>query len=167
MVSRLVGCSFRARAHELVVEFGNIIADIFSARDKEEEVANHSQRIFTIIQNNNFWAFLTFMIQHTEKSKNYYFEFFSIGRSPSSTLPISASKFSYRPFFGAQSEMSNHLIRKPWAKHCLPLFSNKAKTRRAHRGQNQLSVHGRDAVLIALTKHKCCNAFFYLFTFYL
>ena len=62
MVSRLVGCSFRARAHELVVEFGNIIADIFSARDKEEEVANHSQRIFTIIQNNIFLSYLEIII---------------------------------------------------------------------------------------------------------
>ena len=50
------------RTHDLLYdEIGNIIDDIFSAREKAvcyEEVANHSQRIFTLIKNNNFCVFL-------------------------------------------------------------------------------------------------------------
>ena len=53
------------RTHELLYEeIGNIIAEIFSAWEKAEcfeEVANHYQFIFTLIQNNNFLGFLTFM----------------------------------------------------------------------------------------------------------
>ena len=49
------------RTHELLYEeIGNIIAEILSAWEKAEcyeEVANHSQRIFTLIQNNNFLIF--------------------------------------------------------------------------------------------------------------
>ena len=50
------------RTHELLCEeIGNIIAEMLSAREKTdcyEEVVNHSQPIFTLIQNNNFWGFL-------------------------------------------------------------------------------------------------------------
>ena len=54
------------RTHELLfAEIGNSMA---------EEVANHSRRIFTIIQNNNLWDLLTFMSYHIEKSKNCCFE---------------------------------------------------------------------------------------------
>ena len=48
--------------HELLYdEIGNNIAKVLSAWEKSEsyeEVANHSQCIFTLIQNNNFWGFL-------------------------------------------------------------------------------------------------------------
>ena len=43
------------RTHEqLYEEIGNIIAEIISAWEKAEEVANHSQRIYTLIKNFNF-----------------------------------------------------------------------------------------------------------------
>ena len=46
------------RSYELLyAEIGNIFAEILSAWEKAEfykEVANHSRRIFTMIQNNNF-----------------------------------------------------------------------------------------------------------------
>ena len=54
----------------------NIIAEIFSAWEKAEcyeKLANHSQRICTLIQNNIFF-FLTFMTEYIDKSKFYYFE---------------------------------------------------------------------------------------------
>ena len=51
------------RTHKLLYEkMGNIFPEILSAREKTEcyeEIANHSQYIFTLIQNNNFWDFLT------------------------------------------------------------------------------------------------------------
>ena len=58
MVFRLYGCSFFGlRTHELLnEEIEYIFARILSAWDKAEcydEVANHSQRIFILIQNNN------------------------------------------------------------------------------------------------------------------
>ena len=40
----------------LYEEIGNIIAEIWSAWVKAEEVANHSERVFTLIKNNNFWV---------------------------------------------------------------------------------------------------------------
>ena len=50
------------RTHELIYEeIGNSIATNLSASEKAkccEEIANHSKRIFTLIQNNNFWVFL-------------------------------------------------------------------------------------------------------------
>ena len=50
------------RIHELLyAEIGNIISEIISAREKAEyyeEVANNSQRSFTLIKNNNFRFFL-------------------------------------------------------------------------------------------------------------
>ena len=55
----------------------NIITEIVSAWEKAEcyeELANHFQRICTLIQNNNFWFFLTFMTEYIDKSKFYYFE---------------------------------------------------------------------------------------------
>ena len=59
MVAHLV-----LRTHVLLYEeIGNIIAEIVSAWEKVEcyeEVANHSQRIFTLIQKKNLWGFLTF-----------------------------------------------------------------------------------------------------------
>ena len=46
------------RTHELLYEEkGNIIAEILS-EECYGEVANHSQRIITLIQCNNFWGFL-------------------------------------------------------------------------------------------------------------
>ena len=57
MVAHLV-----LRIHELLyAEIGNIISEIISAREKAEyyeEVANNSQRSFTLIKNNNFRFFL-------------------------------------------------------------------------------------------------------------
>ena len=53
------------RTHELHFEkIGNIFAEILSAWEKSEcyeEVAKHYQRVLTLIQDNNFWGFLTFM----------------------------------------------------------------------------------------------------------
>ena len=52
------------RTHELLYEeIGNIIAEMLSASEKAEcyeKVANHSQRTFTLIQNNVFQGFLKF-----------------------------------------------------------------------------------------------------------
>ena len=46
------------RTHELLCEeIGNNIAELLSAWEKtecHEEVANHTQRIFTLIKNNNY-----------------------------------------------------------------------------------------------------------------
>ena len=51
------------RTHELPYEeIGIIIAEILSAGQKEEcyeEVAIYSQRIFILVQNNNFFIFMT------------------------------------------------------------------------------------------------------------
>ena len=51
---------FRLRTHELLYkEMGNIIAEILSAweiAECNEEVANHSQRIFALIKT-DFWGF--------------------------------------------------------------------------------------------------------------
>ena len=51
----------RLRSHELLYEeIGNIISEILLAREKAEcyeEVANHSHRIFTLIQNDIFLGF--------------------------------------------------------------------------------------------------------------
>ena len=61
------------RTHELPYEeIANIIDEIFSAWEKSEcyeEVANHSLRIFTVIQNNNYLVFLTFMTYYIENRK--------------------------------------------------------------------------------------------------
>ena len=38
----------------LYEEIGSIIAEIWSAWDKQAEIVHRSQRIFTLIQNNNF-----------------------------------------------------------------------------------------------------------------
>ena len=50
------------RPHKLLYEeIGNIIAGILSSSEQAEgyvEVTNHSQRIFTLIQNNHFWGLL-------------------------------------------------------------------------------------------------------------
>ena len=58
------------RTHELLYEeIGNIIADILSASEKAkcyEEVASHSQRIFTFILNDNFRFF--YMLCHEYKN---------------------------------------------------------------------------------------------------
>ena len=52
------------RTNELLYEeIGHIFAEILSAWEKAkcyEEVANHSKRIFTLLQNYNFWGFLIF-----------------------------------------------------------------------------------------------------------
>ena len=48
------------------------ISEILSAREKSEcyeEVPNHTQRIFTVIQNNNYVVFLTFMTYYIENRK--------------------------------------------------------------------------------------------------
>ena len=57
MVAHLV-----LRTHELLYEeIGNIVP-AWEKAEFYEEVANNSHRIFTLIQNNNFWGFLlTFM----------------------------------------------------------------------------------------------------------
>ena len=64
----------RLHTHELLYEdIGNIIAEIISAWKKAEcyeEVPNHSQRIFTLIQNNDSWGFLTLM--HRVAALNIY-----------------------------------------------------------------------------------------------
>ena len=61
----------------LYTKIGNIIAEIWSAWDKEdifEEIANTSQRNFILFLNNNFWGFLKFMLKNIEKSNTYYIE---------------------------------------------------------------------------------------------
>ena len=66
------------RTHNLLCEeISHIIAEILSAWQKGEyyeKVDNHSERNFTLIQNDNFRGFLTIMTYHFIKSKNYYFE---------------------------------------------------------------------------------------------
>ena len=57
----------------LFEEIGNIIAQTLSV-ECFEEVAKDSQRIFTLIHNNNFWVFLTFMTYHIDNSKDYFFK---------------------------------------------------------------------------------------------
>ena len=53
------------RTHKLLYEeIGNIIAEILSAGQNAKsykKVAKHSQSIFALIHNNNFWGFLAFM----------------------------------------------------------------------------------------------------------
>ena len=60
------------RTHELLHEdIGNIIADILSAWEKTEyynEVANPSQRFFTLIQHNDF-CFLLHLWYNTLKNR--------------------------------------------------------------------------------------------------
>ena len=64
------------RTHELLYEeIGNSIAEMVSVWEVAievaecyKEVANHSQRIFALFQNNEFWFFPTLY----KTSKNYY-----------------------------------------------------------------------------------------------
>ena len=64
------------RTHELLCEeIDNILTEIWSVWEKAEcyeEVANHSQRIFTLIQNNKF---LVFYIYDTLKNRKISFTF--------------------------------------------------------------------------------------------
>ena len=61
------------RTHELLSEkIGNIITEILSPWEKAEcyeEVTNHSQRIFTLIQNNNF-SILCYVMNVIKTKKN-------------------------------------------------------------------------------------------------
>ena len=110
------------RIHEILVqEIGNIIFEILSAREKAEcyeEVGNHSQRFFFL----NMIILFGFSYIYDIKSKNYYFELKLLyvlngwlpqleGRLPLNFQTL--TKFSYRPIFGAHSEMSTNLVLKP------------------------------------------------------
>ena len=67
-----------SRTYELLYEeICKIIAEILTAWKKAEcyeEVATSQPfiRIFTLIQNYNALGFLTFMTEHSEKSKKYF-----------------------------------------------------------------------------------------------
>ena len=111
------------RTHELLYEeIGNNIAEMFSAWEKAkcyEEVTNHSKRIFTLVQNNNFWCFHKFMKYPIVESN------FFCSNQIKNTLGIVGFldgkivflyisdlllEFSYRPIVCAHSVMSNHLV---------------------------------------------------------
>ena len=90
------------RTHELLYEeIGNIIDDIFSACEKAEcyeEIANHSQRIFTLIQNDFSYMY------------DIGLEYVENGWLPRLRSPPPLNYQSLYRNFHAHSEMSNHLI---------------------------------------------------------
>ena len=117
------GFSFRvAHMNFSMKKLAILLPNFYQYKEKVEcyeEVANHSQSIFTSTQNVMFDFFYIFDMTHWKIEKvlcwikvNIRWEWLviSIGRPPSSKFLIFSSEFPYRPILGAHSEMSNHLI---------------------------------------------------------